>query len=76
MNFMLLINGSQRDYDVLSGKGAGDRRAWTPEEVGALGAFMERFNKELADSGELVETRGLTRRSTPGGSSCAVACRW
>lgn len=60
MNFMLLINGSQRDYDVLSGKGAGDRRAWTPEQMGALGAFMERFNQELVDSGELVETRGLT----------------
>ena len=25
-----------------------------------MGAFMEAFNKELADSGELVETRGLT----------------
>ena len=60
MNFMLLINGSQRDYDVLSGKGTDDRRAWTPEEVGALGAFMEGFNKELVESGELVETRGLT----------------
>ena len=60
MNFMLLINGSQRDYDVLSGKGTADRRAWTAEEMGALGAFMERFNKELVESGELVETRGLT----------------
>ena len=60
MNFMLLVNGSQRDYDVLSGKGTADRRAWTPEEMGALGAFMERFNKELVESGELVETRGLT----------------
>ena len=29
------------------------------EDFAAMGAFMEAFNKELAESGELVETRGL-----------------
>jgi hypothetical protein len=57
---MILMNGSQRDYDVLSGKGTGDRRAWTPGEVEAMGAFMESLTKDLAESGELVDTRGLT----------------
>ncbi|HMH94786.1 MAG TPA: YciI family protein [Streptosporangiaceae bacterium] len=29
-------------------------------DYAALGAFMRAFNQELADSGELVETRGLS----------------
>ena len=28
--------------------------AWTQEEWAALGAFMQAFNQELLDSGELV----------------------
>ena len=34
--------------------------AWTAEDYAALGAFMQAFNQELLDSGELVETRGLS----------------
>ena len=30
-----------------------------PRSTSALGAFMDSFNKDLAESGELVETRGL-----------------
>jgi len=33
---------------------------WTPQDFAGMGAFMEAFNRELAESGELVETRGLT----------------
>src|SRR5207237_5975023 len=36
-----------------------DKPAWSAQDFAAMGAFMESFNKELADSGELVETRGL-----------------
>jgi hypothetical protein len=32
---------------------------WSAEDFAAMGAFMESFNQELAESGELVETRGL-----------------
>jgi hypothetical protein len=42
----------------MSGKPA-DKPAWSAEDFAAMGAFMESFNKELAESGELVETRGL-----------------
>jgi hypothetical protein len=59
MKYMILTYGSQQDYDGMAGK-ATDVPAWSPEDYAALGAFMESFNKELADSGELVETRGLT----------------
>jgi hypothetical protein len=60
MKYLILLQASQRDYDILTGKSDGHREAWTAAEFAALGEFMERFNRELTDSGELVDTRGLT----------------
>jgi hypothetical protein len=37
-----------------------DKPTWTPQDFAAMGAFMEAFNKGLVESGELVDTRGLT----------------
>ncbi len=59
MKYMVMLFGSQQDYDAMTGK-PGDRPAWTPELFAQMGAFMHTFNQGLADSGELVETRGLT----------------
>ena len=59
MKYMILLYGSQEDYDAMSGR-ASDKPAWSAQEFAAMGAFMEAFNKALVDSGELVETRGLT----------------
>src|SRR6266542_1605134 len=58
MKYMILTYASQQDYDGMVGK-AGDYPAWSAEDFAAMGTFMESFNKELAESGELVETRGL-----------------
>jgi hypothetical protein len=55
---MILIYASQQDYDGMSGKPAG-QPAWTAADFAAMGAFMEKFNNDLAASGELVDTRGL-----------------
>jgi len=56
---MILLYGSQQDYDGLAGK-ATDKPAWSAEDVAAMSSFMESFTKELVESGELVDTRGLT----------------
>lgn len=58
MKYMILTYASQQDYDAMVGK-ATDKPAWSAEDFAAMGAFMESFNQDLADSGELVETRGL-----------------
>lgn len=58
MKFMILSYGSQQDYDGMAGQGS-DLPAWTPEDFAAMGAFMTDLNRRLAESGELVETRGL-----------------
>jgi hypothetical protein len=57
---MILLYGSQQDYDAMTGRPAAGKPAWSTENFAAMGAFMEAFNTSLANSGELVETRGLT----------------
>ena len=59
MKYMILTYASQQDYDAMAGK-AGGTSPWTADDFAAMGAFMEAFNRDLAESGELVETRGLT----------------
>lgn len=59
MKYMILTYASQQDYDGMAGK-ATDKPAWSAEDFAAMGAFMEKFNKDLAESGELVKTRALT----------------
>jgi hypothetical protein len=60
MKYLILTYASQQDYDALAGKPASGGTAWSPADFAAMGAFMESFTRELAESGELVETRGLT----------------
>jgi hypothetical protein len=59
MKYMILTYASQQDYDALAGQATG-KPAWSAEDFAAMGAFMETFNQDLVESGELVETRGLT----------------
>jgi hypothetical protein len=58
VKYMILTYGSQQDYDGMAGQ-ATDKPAWSGEDFAAMVQFMEAFNKELEESGELVETRGL-----------------
>lgn len=60
MKYMIMIYGSQQDYDALSGKPGTGQPGWSPADFAAMGTFMESFGKDLAESGELVDTRGLT----------------
>ncbi len=58
MKYMILSYASQQDYDGMAGKDTG-KPAWTGEDFAAMAAFMEKFNADLTESGELVETRAL-----------------
>jgi len=60
VKYMILIYASQQDYDSLSGRPGPQQPAWSSADFAAMGTFMESFNKELAESGELVDTKGLT----------------
>ena len=58
MKYMILIYGSQQDYDGMAGQ-ATDKPAWSAEDFAAMHAFMEACNNELVESGEFVDARGL-----------------
>src|ERR1700751_3999456 len=59
MKFMILTYGSQQDYDGMAGK-TGNRTTWSHDEFIATASFMRQVASELQESGELVETRGLS----------------
>ncbi|RLP97337.1 hypothetical protein EAD98_07365 [Micromonospora sp. CV4] len=59
MKYMILLYGSQKDYDVLTGRTT-DRPAMSAEQIAAMHKHMETFHQALAESGELVDARGLS----------------
>ena len=58
MKYMIMLYASQQDYDAMSGNDTG-KPAWSGEDLAAMGAFMEKWNNELIESGEFVDARGL-----------------
>lgn len=60
MKYLIMLYGSQRDYDMLSGKGAEGQPAWTAEDLGTMVDFMRDWNNALVESGEFVDGRGLS----------------
>ena len=60
MKYMILVYGSQNDYDAMAGQPQAGGPAWSGEDFAAMGTFMESFSKELTESGELVDTQGLS----------------
>jgi hypothetical protein len=59
VKYMISTFASQQNYEEMVGKDSAGP-AWTPEDYAAIGTFMRDLNQELLDSGELVETRGLS----------------
>jgi hypothetical protein len=59
MKYMIMLYGSQQDYDVLAGKPT-DKPAMSADEVQAMYAYMQSYHQKLEESGELVDARGLT----------------
>ncbi|MGW7539442.1 YciI family protein [Amycolatopsis sp. NPDC054798] len=62
MKYLILAYGNQQDYDYLGGKNGenGKNGAATAAETAAIEEFLAGFTGALAESGELVETQGLT----------------
>jgi hypothetical protein len=74
---MILHYASQADYDAMAGKDTPAGRAWTPDEVTALGEYMGKWTNELVESGEYVDAHGLaapvlTRRVGAAGGETVV----
>src|SRR5499426_4308946 len=59
MKYMIMLYGSQQDYDVLAGRPT-DKPAMSADDIAAMHGYMESFHKRLTESGELVDAQGLT----------------
>jgi hypothetical protein len=59
MKYMILLYGSQQDYDAMAGR-PGAAPGWTDEDVRKLNDFMGAWWSEVVASGEAVDAQGLT----------------
>jgi hypothetical protein len=57
VKYMIMMTGSQYDFDRLSGKAGDD--ALSGAEAADLYEFMTAWNQRLVESGEFVDARGL-----------------
>ena len=58
MKYIVLLYGSQQHYDAMAGRSA-YHPTLSPEDFAPMHAFMEAWNNELLESGELVDAQGL-----------------
>lgn len=59
MKYMIMLYGSQQDYDAMAGR-PGDKPPMSAEDVAAMHEYMGTYHQALVDSGELVDARGLS----------------
>ena len=59
MKYLVMVRGTQADYEGIRGKASETSPAWTEEERQAMFAHMGEINDELAKSGELIDAQGL-----------------
>jgi hypothetical protein len=52
VKYMIMMCGSQKDYDMMAG--------WSEEDLAALHGFMVNWNNSLVESGEFVDAKGMT----------------
>ncbi|WP_200304557.1 YciI family protein [Streptomyces adelaidensis] len=59
MKYLVMVLGTQADYEGMRGKASEGSPAWTREQVRAMHAHMSAINDDLAESGEMVDGQGL-----------------
>ncbi|GGV22419.1 hypothetical protein GCM10010277_01440 [Streptomyces longisporoflavus] len=59
MKYLVMVQGTQADYEAQSGKANATSPAWGEKDLQEMFAFMGALNNDLAESGELVDGQGL-----------------
>ncbi|MFD8226681.1 YciI family protein [Streptomyces massasporeus] len=77
MKYLVMVQGTQADYDAMRGKASADSPAWSEEELQTMFAYMGAINDDLSESGEFIDGQGLaepaqTRHVTLGDDGKAV----
>ncbi|MCZ0980471.1 YciI family protein [Streptomyces diastatochromogenes] len=64
MKYLVMVQGSQADYEAMAGRGSAQYPAWNEAQIKAMFAHMNAINEEVAARGELIDAQGLTAPST------------
>jgi len=59
MKYLVMVQGTQQDYEAMRGKASGNSPAWSEDEIQAMYAHMSAINDDLAETGELIDAQGL-----------------
>ncbi|MFI7140391.1 YciI family protein [Streptomyces massasporeus] len=59
MKYLVMVQGTQADYEAMRGKASADSPAWSEEELQTMFAYMGAINDDLSESGEFVDGQGL-----------------
>ncbi|MES5816971.1 YciI family protein [Streptomyces sp. RG80] len=59
MKYLVLVQGTQIDYEAMRGKGSPGSPAWSEQDMQAMFAYMGAINDDLAETGEIVDGQGL-----------------
>ncbi|WP_406495436.1 YciI family protein [Streptomyces sp. NBC_01604] len=77
MKYLVMVQGTQADYEAMSGKASPGSPAWNEQDLQMMYAYMEAINNDLSETGEFVDGQGLaepakTRTVTLGDDGKAV----
>lgn len=59
MKYMLMVLGTQADYEAMAGKASEGSPAWSEQQLKAMFEHMGSLNDDLAEAGEFVDGQGL-----------------
>ena len=59
MKYLVMVQGTQADYEAMRGKGSEHSPAWSEQEIQTMYAFMSAINDDLSETGEMLDGRGL-----------------
>ncbi|MGW8361226.1 YciI family protein [Streptomyces wedmorensis] len=64
MKYLVMVEGSQADYEGMVGRGSVGSPAWNKEQLQAMFDHMNKINEELTSTGEMLDAQGLSAPST------------
>jgi hypothetical protein len=59
MKYLVMVQGTQADYEAMRGKGSEHSPAWSEQEIQTMYAFMSAINDDLSETGEMLDGQGL-----------------
>lgn len=59
MKYLVMVQGTQQDYEAMRGKSSKHSPAWSEQEIQAMYAYMSAINDDLSETGEMLDGQGL-----------------